>query len=119
MQDKSIKKSFIKQNILLVLGDKGISKQKCYKATGICRGILDQNSGMTEDNIIRFLSHFEDVNANWLILGKQAMYLNENISLNEKKDLEEKINDLKYTIKVQQELIEQLRIKNRQEQFSL
>lgn len=111
MQDNSQKKSVIKQNIALVLNDQGISKQKCYKLTGICRGILDQNTGIAEENIIKFLSHFEDVNANWLIMKKGDMYLNANFSLNERKELEEKINDLKYTIKVQRELIDELRMK--------
>ena len=73
MQDNSSKKSQIKQNILQFIEYKGITRYKFYQITGITRGVLDQNNGMNEDNITRFLDSFPEINANWLLTGKGSM----------------------------------------------
>lgn len=73
MQEKSQKKSLVKQNILQVIETKGITKYEFYKKTRITRGVLDQNNGMSEENIARFLAYFTDVDANWLITGEGEM----------------------------------------------
>ena len=73
MQDNSSKKSQIKQNILQFIEYKGITRYKFYQLTGITRGVLDQNNGMNEDNITRFLDSFPEINANWLLTGKGSM----------------------------------------------
>lgn len=80
MQDNSSKKSQIKQNILQFIEYKGITRYKFYQITGITRGVLDQNNGMNEDNIARFLDSFPDINANWLITGRGSM-LKSNVSI--------------------------------------
>lgn len=80
MQDNSCKKSQIKQNILQFIEYKGITRYKFYQITGITRGVLDQNNGMNEDNIARFLDSFPDINANWLITGRGSM-LKSNVSI--------------------------------------
>lgn len=64
MQEKSL----IKKNILKYLDYKGITKYNFYQTTGITRGILDQNNGMSEENTTRFLVCFPEVSAYWLIL---------------------------------------------------
>jgi len=69
MQEKSL----IKENILKFVEYKGITKYEFYKLTGITRGVLDQNNGMSEGGIARFLAYFKDVNAEWLITGKGQM----------------------------------------------
>lgn len=66
-------KSQIKKNILQFIDYKGITKYDFYKKTGITRGVLDQNNGMSEDNIARFLAYFTDVNVEWLITGYGEM----------------------------------------------
>lgn len=66
-------KSPIKKNILKFIDYKGISKYEFYKITGITRGVLDQNNGMSEENTARFLVCFPEVNAEWLILSKGEM----------------------------------------------
>ena len=70
MQENSHKKSIVKQNILQLLEIEGISKYEFYKKTRITRGVLDQNNGMTEENIARFLACYAEIDANWLITGK-------------------------------------------------
>lgn len=69
MQDKSI----IKQNILKYLDFIGVSQYKFYKKTGITRGVLAQNNGMSEENITRFLDHYKNINTEWLLSGKGEM----------------------------------------------
>jgi len=69
MQEKSL----IKKNILKFLEYKGFSKYELYKRTGITRGVLDQNNGMSEENTAKFLAVFTEVSAEWLIRGQGPM----------------------------------------------
>ena len=92
MQDNSCKKSQIKQNILQFIEYKGITRYKFYQITGITRGVLDQNNGMNEDNIARFLDSFPDINANWLITGRGSM-LKSNVSIENGDDSTQVIDD--------------------------
>lgn len=79
MQEKQQEKSPIKQNILLYLAEKGVTSYEFYKASGITRGILQQNNGISEDNIARFLAYAPDVNIEWLITGKGDMLRNKEV----------------------------------------
>lgn len=72
MQEKSL----IKKRILQYLETKGITKYDFYKKTGITRGILDQNNGINEDNIYKFLAYAKDISPNWLITGLGSMIVN-------------------------------------------
>lgn len=62
--------SLIKKRILEYLDYKGISKYKFYQDSGITRGVLDKDSGITEDNIAKFIAYEPNINLEWLILGK-------------------------------------------------
>lgn len=73
MQEKSL----IKKNILKYLDFKGISEYKLYKETGISRGILRQNNGMSEENTARFLDYCPEINPEWLLTGKGEMLKSE------------------------------------------
>lgn len=73
MQEIKQEKSPIKQRILQYLERKGISRYVFYKESGVSRGILSQDNGLTEDNLTRFLAYSPDVNTEWLILGKGSM----------------------------------------------
>jgi hypothetical protein len=73
-QDKSYKKLHIKENILQYIELHGISKYEFYKRTGITRGVLDQKSGISEENIAKFLAYFNDISIEWLLLGKGSMF---------------------------------------------
>jgi hypothetical protein len=59
---------------LQIIDIKGISKYEFYKKTRITRGVLDQNNGMSEENIARFLACFTEIDANWLLTGEGSMY---------------------------------------------
>lgn len=65
--------SVIKQNIIQYLDFKGISKYEFYQKTGVSNGVLSQSSGMSEENTMRFLSYYDDVNPEWLLTGKGEM----------------------------------------------
>ena len=74
MQENKQEKSLIKQNILLYLAKKNISPYEFYKKSGVTRGILQQNNGISEDNIARFLAYAPDVNVEWLITGNGDIF---------------------------------------------
>lgn len=69
MQEKSL----IKKNILQYLEIKNITKYEFYQKTGITRGILNQNNGMSEENTAKFLAYFKEINPEWLLTGKGPM----------------------------------------------
>ena len=77
MQEKRQEPSTVKRNILRYLESKGISQYQCYKDTGITRGVLGQSTGISEDNLIKFLDHYRDVSIEWLITGDGDMLLDE------------------------------------------
>lgn len=91
MQEKRQKKSPIKQNILLYLAQKGVSPYEFYKESGVTRGILQQNNGISEDNIARFLAYAPDINVEWLITGRGEMLSTMQEKKQEKSDSEEKL----------------------------
>jgi|TARA_B100000470_G_scaffold206835_1_gene182473 hypothetical protein len=61
--------STFKQRIIDYLDIKGIKKAQFYRDTGISNGILNQSSGLTEDNVLRFLNTYKDVNPIWFFSG--------------------------------------------------
>lgn len=73
MQESKQKKSPIKQKISLFLKKKGITPYEFYKKTGVTRGVLSQNNGISEDNLARFLACFPEVNIEWLLTGEGDM----------------------------------------------
>lgn len=73
MQENKQEKSPIKQKILQYLTEMGVSAYEFYKKSGVTRGILAQNNGISEDNIARFLVYAPDVNADWLLTGRGEM----------------------------------------------
>lgn len=91
MQEKRQEKSPIKQNILLYLAKKGVSPYEFYKESGVTRGILQQNNGISEDNIARFLAYAPDVSVEWLITGRGEMLSTMQEKKQEKSDSEEKL----------------------------
>lgn len=91
MQEKRQEKSPIKQNILLYLAQKGVSTYEFYKESGVTRGILQQNNGISEDNIARFLAYAPDVSVEWLITGRGEMLSTMQEKKQEKSDSEEKL----------------------------
>lgn len=60
------KKSLIKRKILFYLDYKEVSKYEFYKNSGISRSTLDKDSGMSEDNIAKFIAYEPNINLEWL-----------------------------------------------------
>ncbi len=58
---------------------KGISKYKFYQETGITNGILSKNNGISEENLLNFLSCYRDISPNWLLTGEGSMLICEKI----------------------------------------
>lgn len=75
MQEKSL----IKKNILQYLEIKNITKYEFYQKTGITRGILNQNNGMSEENTAKFLAYFKEINPEWLLTGNGPMLKNTSV----------------------------------------
>ena len=73
MQENKQEKSPIKQRILLFLAKKAVTQYEFYKNTGITRGVLGQNNGISEENISRFLAYYPEVNIEWLMTGRGEM----------------------------------------------
>ncbi|WP_172917148.1 S24 family peptidase [Capnocytophaga canis] len=70
--------SVLKERILYFLDFKGISKYEFYQKTGASNGILSQKSGLSEENTLRFLSAYPEVNAEWLLTGRGNMLKSDN-----------------------------------------
>lgn len=67
--------SLLKERILEYLASKGITKYEAYANTGMSNGVLSQNNGLSEENLMRFISYYTDVNPNWLLTGEGEMLL--------------------------------------------
>lgn len=83
----------IKQNIFKFIEFKGITKYQFYKNTGISRGVLDKNSGLSEDSITKVIAYYSEINPEWLVTSNGPMlrtgYKNEELNIdtvNEKKN---------------------------------
>lgn len=123
MQENKQEKSPIKQRILLFLAHKGVSPYEFYKKSGVTRGVLAQNNGISEDNLSRFISYFPTINIIWLITGQGEMEVDE-ISFNGNQTPNNKqeklptksdnaiISELISTIKSQAEEIGRLKAEN-------
>lgn len=77
MQKKVREISVIKERILKYLAYKGISKYECYEATGISNGVFSQTNGISEENLLKFLSYYIDINIEWLMRGVGNMLKDE------------------------------------------
>lgn len=123
MQENKQEKSPIKQRILLFLAHKGVSPYEFYKKSGVTRGVLAQNNGISEDNLSRFIAFFPTVNIIWLITGKGDMEIGEissdsdtHSNIKQENSLNESgnalITDLISTIQSQAEEIGRLKAEN-------
>ena len=73
------KKSSIKNRILAYLEYRGISVGDFYKDSKISRSVLNHGTGLSEDNLMKFLAYDFDTNLterirlDWLIRGEGEM----------------------------------------------
>ncbi len=67
------KNTSTKERILQYLDNKGITKYKFYQETGISNGALSQTKGLSESSVVKILSKYEDLSAEWLLRGEGNM----------------------------------------------
>ena len=79
MHEKIQKFSPIKKRILQFVDYLNISKREFYAKTGISRGTLDNNSGITEDILTKIFANFSEISPLWLITGEGSMLISEKI----------------------------------------
>ena len=63
----------IKKRILQFAETLRVSKRDFYKKTGISRGTLENNTGITEDILVKFIATFPEISIEWLITGRGEM----------------------------------------------
>jgi repressor LexA len=73
--------SAVKERILKHLENKGLSKRSFYQKTGISNGVLDKKTGLTEENIEKYLRFYPEINPTWLMTGVGKMYLSESSTI--------------------------------------
>lgn len=102
--------SHVKDKILAYLEHKGITEYEFYKNSKLSRGVLKYQSGISEDNITKFLaydrtiSYGERVSLDWLLRSEGPMFepvdpakdliMNEPEPAYDKKAKEENIEEL-------------------------
>lgn len=76
-QDKEQKISPIKQRILQYFETLNVSKRKFYEETGISRGTLESNTGITEEVMAKFIATHPEISPVWLLTGKGPMTISD------------------------------------------
>lgn len=94
----------IKERILEYIDYKGISKYKFYQDTGITRGVLDKDSGISEENVARFVAYEKNVNIDWLITGRGKMLKTKSTEKTNKKKVSKKVSKNTEKPKIQKKL---------------
>jgi ribosomal protein L29 len=80
MQENEQIKSPVKQRILSFAETLGISKRKFYATIGVSRGTLENNTGITEDIVAKFIAVYANVSIEWLFTGNGSMIREEQTS---------------------------------------
>lgn len=80
MQEKIQKISPVKQRILQFVAYLGISKREFYKKIDVSRGTLENNTGITEDILARFIATYPMVKLEWLLKGIGDMIQEDNVA---------------------------------------
>ena len=80
--------AILKARILQYLDFKGISKYECYQKTGITNGVLSKKEGLSEDNLLRFISYYSDISPVWMLTGKGDMIENASKNIYQTKSTE-------------------------------
>jgi hypothetical protein len=100
--------SYIKGRIREFADCQGINIKEIYKNTGMTDGTLSNLSGITEDNILKFFSHYKNVNANWLFKGEGNMIQFEGRMVSEPHHQYSPSDNQEYIIDIQKKMIKQL-----------
>jgi len=63
--------SSIKKRIIEYIDSKHLTEYEFCKKSGVTQGILKRKTGISEDNITKFIKYFPEVDVNWLITGNK------------------------------------------------
>lgn len=69
MQEKNKDFSILKLRILEYLDYKKVNKTDVYTKAGLTHGILSQKNGISEDNLLKFLNYYSEINKDWFFTG--------------------------------------------------
>ncbi len=72
-QENMQKFSPIKKRILQFAETLQVSKRDFYRKTGISRGTLESNTGITEEILAKFIATFPEISVEWLVTGRGQM----------------------------------------------
>lgn len=72
-QEKMRKFSVLKEKIFQYLEYKNITKSEFYRNTGVANGTLSQISELGGENLVKILSFYRDLSADWLFRGEGQM----------------------------------------------
>lgn len=89
MQEKIQNISPVKQRILQFVEYLNITKRDFYKKTGISRGTLESNTGITESTLAKLFATYPILNKNWVNDGSGSMlreYVSSVVETNEVKE---------------------------------
>lgn len=102
----------IKKRIFEYIDYKKITKEYFYKKVNISASNFKGKALKSEiggDKIANILTKFEDLSPDWLLTGKGKMLRNSTESVPNNEESEERIRELKYTIELQKDFIEELK----------
>lgn len=97
--DKKI--SNIKERVLYITDYKGVSKEKFFESIGMTYGSFkgkQKESALNSDAIDKILSIYPDIDANWLLTGKEPMLKEEVNSIVEPVESHRKTKDPVYEL---------------------
>lgn len=78
--------SNIKERVLQIAEAKGMPKVGFFKTLGMSYANFkgtQKNSALGSDAIFKILSHFQDLNAHWLLMGEGSMFTQEQFASEE------------------------------------
>jgi hypothetical protein len=99
VQEKIQNISPIKQRILFFVEGLGISKREFYDITGISRGTLESQTGITEETLTKFFAIYSNIDPVWVLTGKGSP---------EKYDNYEVVHDVNIVSEPSSEILQQL-----------
>ena len=96
--------SVLKERIRLFSEYHKISMREIYDKTGISDGTFSNSSGLNEDSLLKFFSHFNELDANWLLTGTGSM-IKDKTTVSSNTIATNSVVNEKYIIELQKKLI--------------
>ncbi len=64
----------IRERILEIIEEKGLSKRKFYNSIGVSSGFLNKSKNIGSDKVTRILENYPDISVEWLLFGRGEMH---------------------------------------------